>query len=668
MKNIFTKPSWLKKFLVFLFVNSLFQIAFAQNVKIKNGSVDFGFKHLTKTCNLDGDWEFYWGETPGQVTTLLEEGHKPDILVSVPHYWNKTIEQLAASQPKNPMSQKDEYSKKKVNPRTSGTYRLMIKGLPADADYAMMIKESPGTSCAIYINGNLIIRKGNPFAYFYSTKQKKSMSNLGPAYTRFQPDENGNAEIMIFVTNYFYRKGGLWDSVKIGTVDTVFKEYNFYTGFSLLASGILLFMGILSLIQFLTNKGKKQYLYFAIIAFVLFIRVMVADFSTFNIIFPGLSGEWKKRLEYPVMWVVPLCLIQIMREMYPPQVKYIIFKGLKEPVFRAIFFAIYISLGLASFCLPVKISNYLVPYLKYVIVLAGAYMAAILIINMIKKQPYIYLHLASLLFLTIGTLSDFIFTRTKDFLNISFLPYVLVIFSIIELATLAKKHRDITHNEYLNSLKLKKINDAYGKYVPAEFIQLFNKKSLESVKAGESERINGYFICGKIRVKERDVTFTPEIRYCLFSSYLKEIKPIIERYKGIICDIQNGLFVAFLPVSANEAVNAVLEIANNNQALYITYNEKTYSVETRAAVHDGQILAGLVQDNEKLNKTIISEGINTTIKIESLCEKMNKGIIISENVKRSLTTDNSYELFEIETVSMKIKQKTTKLFDCIPEY
>lgn len=668
MKNIFNKSLWLKKFLVFLFLSSFFQAAFAQNFKPENGSVDYKFKRFDKIYSLDGGWEFYWGETPEQVQNLLDQGYEADNIVNVPHYWNKTIEELSKSQPQNSMTKKDEYSKKKANPRTTGTYRLFIKGLSPDADYAMFIKESPGTSCAIYVNGSLISKKGNPFAYFYSTKQKKSQSNLSPTFARFKPDDNGYADVMILVTNYFYRKGGLWDSVKIGKVEDVYKEYNFYTGFSLLAAGMLLFMCILSIIQFITNKGKKQYLYFAIIALVLFFRVMVADFSTLNIIFPGLSGEWKKRLEYPVMWVVPLCLIQIMREMYPPYFKYIIFKGLKEPIFRGIFFAFYITLGLSSFLLPVKISNYLVPYLKYVIALSGAYMAAILIINMIRKQPYIYLHLASLLALTIGTLSDFFFTRTKSFFGLSFLPYVLVIFSIIELATLAKKHRDITHNEYLKSLKLKKINDAYGKYIPTEFVATLKKESLKAVKAGDAERTKGFFICGKIRVKEKDVSLNPEIRFCLFSSYLKEIKPILEKYKGFVCDIQNGSFVAFLPVSANEAVKAVLEITNYNQALYITYKEKTYSIETRAAVHDGTILTGLVEDNDKLNKTIISDAINTTIKIESICEKMNKGIVISENVKSYLSKDTSYELFEIETVSMKIKQKTTKLFDCIPEY
>ena len=152
------------------------------------------------------NWQLFYQKNPEQVFKLADANVAPDYEMSEPGYWNKIVSDVKLAQ-----AQGKDY----------GCYRTVIKGLDPSKKYEILQKDSPRTSCAVYVNRQLVTQAGDPFELLKSEPAKGSHSKVLPISFEFFPDENGNAEIIFFISNYFYRKSGLHDTVYIGpTVQT----------------------------------------------------------------------------------------------------------------------------------------------------------------------------------------------------------------------------------------------------------------------------------------------------------------------------------------------------------------------------------------------------------------------------------------------------------------
>lgn len=145
-------------------------------------------------------------------------------------------------------------------PETYGCYRFVCQNLEPTAVYALLTKESPGTSCALYINRQLVAQTGDPFAMVQPDFNEKanaynpSHSQSKPLFCEFYPNEKGEVEIIFFISNYYYINGGLWDSVFFGRTRNVLHTNNLTLLFNTFVIGCLFFIGLLNIIHFLINK------------------------------------------------------------------------------------------------------------------------------------------------------------------------------------------------------------------------------------------------------------------------------------------------------------------------------------------------------------------------------------------------------------------------------
>src|SRR5574344_2748085 len=130
--------------------------------------------------SLDGTWTFYWDKL---LTT--ESSTVPGESVVVPSTWN--------------------------HPKFGyGTYCKVVTGLDPTTTYAFLMNESPGTACAAFVNGKYISSCGT----VSTTRVNKACSK--PWLVSFMPDSYGKAVIAIQVSNWVYRKAGIWSNVYFG--------------------------------------------------------------------------------------------------------------------------------------------------------------------------------------------------------------------------------------------------------------------------------------------------------------------------------------------------------------------------------------------------------------------------------------------------------------------
>lgn len=147
---------------------------------------------------MDGFWEFYPGQLvdPESIDEAFEKYEK--IYVKVPGDWVTYLN-----------------NDKSVE---TGTYRLKIK-VPKDGMYG--IKTSTiRTSCRIFMNGKEVAGVGSP-------SLDKNEYSPGSRYEiGFADSVNEIIEVVIHVSSYGYRAGGILKSIRFGSFEAIVKENN----------------------------------------------------------------------------------------------------------------------------------------------------------------------------------------------------------------------------------------------------------------------------------------------------------------------------------------------------------------------------------------------------------------------------------------------------------
>ena len=77
------------------------------------------------------------------------------------------------------------------------------------------------------------------------------------------------------------------------------------------------------------------------------------------------------------------------------------------------------------------------------------------------------------------------------------------------------------------------------------------------------------------------------------------------------------------------------------------------------------MIIGTIGEENRLDDTVISDTVNTASRIESVCEKLGKNIIISQVLHKRISQESTLpvELNELEAIYVKGKEKPLQLYE-----
>ena len=636
----------------------MFKLKFFRSFLAFTFIIFFGSFTLNASNNellrLDGKWELFLQKSPEQTFSLVDSNTPADYMATVPGTWNEEVLHSGSK-----------------NPETFGCYRYVCTDLEPSEKYALLTKESPGTSCALYINRKLIAQTGDPFVMlqpnYYSKPNayNKSHSQSIPLYSEFTSDEKGEVEIVFLVSNYYYRKGGLWDSVFFGNPEKVKRLHTITLLFNSFVIGCLFFIGLLNLIQFFINKKKWEYFYLGIASIVFALRIGTAEFCSFALMFPGLTAEVKIKIEYLVLWIAPVSIIQMLFKIYPSNKRVIIFSWLKEKYLRHFIIIVQLILGLASLILPAYYSNRLVNPLQIGMGIIAIYVVIFAALNVIRHKKYSMYNTLSYSMLFLGGLIDIIYSKQKNLMPLSFFPFFLVVFVIIQILMLAAIQNDIYKDTVKSSNELERLNEAYLRFVPKEFLRLLNKDSINKTKLGDYSNIEMSIMFAKLNIEHLEDELSLEEHFLIFNEYLKQVSPIIKKYDGFVSKFLSGGFMALFPNSEIDAVRAALEINDCTRKFNQLEICKGNKLTSWMGIHYGRMIIGTIGEENRLDDTVISDTVNTAARIESVCERLNKNIVVSQILQKKIALENTVqvEVTELEPLYVKGKEKPLQLYE-----
>ena len=250
-------------FYSFLIFFLLFSITPTQS-KVSNGFIDLKNYNFSKNgpLNLDGEWSFYWNTFLNPTDLKNKDLEKQKISAKIPGSWVK--------------------GKTGHLPNLGhGTYLLKVKGLVKNKDMSLSLKDIP-SAFKVFIVQKQIVKEIGGKGQVSPTK-KGSRPQYGSFIGDFQVNEN-SFFILIHVSNYHYRIGGLNDIPKLGLKDDIHKQaktkhYQFF-----FVLGLFLMMGVNHFSIFFQRREDKGSLWFGLFCFTLMLRSLSIE-SYFEFLF-----------------------------------------------------------------------------------------------------------------------------------------------------------------------------------------------------------------------------------------------------------------------------------------------------------------------------------------------------------------------------------------------
>ncbi|MEZ4773890.1 MAG: adenylate/guanylate cyclase domain-containing protein [Bacteroidia bacterium] len=246
---------------------------------------------------------------------------------------------------------------------------------------------------------------------------------------------------------------------------------------------------------------------------------------------------------------------------------------------------------------------------------------------------------------------------------------------------LAAQAERLAAQEALNS-ELSKINTAFGRFVPHEFLRSLGHNSVLDIKLGDCVEKEVTVLFSDIRsYTTLSEQMTPRENFHFLNAYLGRVGPIIKNNGGFVNQyFGDGIMALFLD-DPSDALNAAIAI----QQELINYNQSRIQkgrqpIRTGIGLHTGSLMMGVIGDTLRMDAGVVSDTVNTASRMEGLTKYFDVSVILSETtcrhtedaalrylgkvqVKGRVAPLGVYESFEGESPNVrKLRQQTLSDF------
>jgi len=214
-------------------------------------------------------------------------------------------------------------------------------------------------------------------------------------------------------------------------------------------------------------------------------------------------------------------------------------------------------------------------------------------------------------------------------------------------------------------IRLAKINAAYGRFVPHDFLRFLGHESIVDVQLGDQIQKEMTVLFSDIRsFTTISEAMTPQENFSFINSYLSRVSPVIRAHQGFIDKYIGDAIMALFPESADDAVRAAVEM----QKQVIIYNQERQQsnyapITIGIGLHAGTLMLGTIGEPERMESTVIADAVNLASRLEGLTKVYGSGILISESILERLGDREKYLCRFVDRVTVKGKKSAVSVFE-----
>jgi signal transduction histidine kinase/DNA-binding NarL/FixJ family response regulator len=431
------------KFIIF-FCFILSSNVFCEGAKIENGILDLRNFDWEKNpiITLDGKWDFYWNSFIEPESFVKEICRPPDNQIKVPEIWN---------------DYKDK-NNKKYGGFGYGTYHITIL-LGNNAPSLSFKLCDEATAYDFYVNEKKMFSNG---------RVGTSKENMIPQYYTGITEKLANdykIQVTIHVSNFYHRKGGLWESIYIGKTLNILRYNENVLSYQYFLIGIFAILFLYHLTYFLLNRKRHYFLIMSFVALSVIMRLIVIDERPLTLLFPNISWVLVFKAEYLGLYLTFLMSLLFFNSIF--------FVSQLQPIIKAL---IFIKVSLCIFVIassPYLVSFSILPFMA--IAYFTMFLGYIMIIKNFKNKKIdsimFFISLTILfLFFSIDSINNGVVETYSSLLNISFFGLCCLVIFLPMSVIIARTYSNVNKRlELLNSgleeevekrtLELKRINE-----------------------------------------------------------------------------------------------------------------------------------------------------------------------------------------------------------------
>ena len=215
------------------------------------------------------------------------------------------------------------------------------------------------------------------------------------------------------------------------------------------------------------------------------------------------------------------------------------------------------------------------------------------------------------------------------------------------------------------------LTDAYGRFVPHQFLNLLGYESIIDVNLGDQVQEEMSVLFADIRdFTTLSETMSPQENFNFINAYLSRMEPAITSNNGFIDKYIGDAIMALFSDFADDAVKAGIAMLN----ILTDYNEHRQSVgyipiQIGIGINSGSLMLGTVGGKSRMDSTVISDAVNLASRIEGLTKDYGVPLLISQETLERLRNPADYAIRIVDKVQVKGKSQYVivyEVFDADP--
>jgi signal transduction histidine kinase/class 3 adenylate cyclase len=214
-------------------------------------------------------------------------------------------------------------------------------------------------------------------------------------------------------------------------------------------------------------------------------------------------------------------------------------------------------------------------------------------------------------------------------------------------------------------LNLLKINSAYERFIPREFLRTLGKESIIDVKLGDQVHQEMTVFFSDIRsfttISEK---MTPKENFDFLNEYLSNCIPAVLNNHGFIDKYIGDAVMAIFPKDPVSAVKAAIDTLRQLEVYNHLRREKGLDeIRCGIGLHTGPVMLGTIGNNDRMDGTVISDAVNLSSRLEGLTKQFGVSLAISGQTLSKIKDTGSFNSRFLCKVKVKGKEKAVKVYE-----
>jgi adenylate cyclase len=569
----------------------------------RNGVLDLRNHSFLKdgSVRLSGEWNFFWKQLHQQLPAQADKQ-----IINLPGLWNGYAW-------KGEELQGDGFA----------TFHLKVL-LPKDMQLFSIDVPYMYTAFKLYIDSMLVCENGN-----VSGEPDQHISRFQPRLSSFTASPDGEVDILIQISNFEDRKGGIWEVPMISTTEQIVTNHSRRIALEFFVIGALVLFGLYQIGLYFIRKEDRSSLYFGIFCLLMGLHSLFVGSVFIQTLLPSLPWAWMVKLEYLTIYLMPVIFFLFIDALFPGYVK----KWVKQFFVGFTLLACLFILATAKKTFGFLLDIMFLPILAMAVVSVGILLKAVRD-GKRGSTNALFGVLVFLVFIFNDVLFGLEYINTGNYIN-----FGLLIFVGIQSLNIAYMFSQAFKDVKNLTQHLKLTNASYSRFVPKAFLDFLGKTDINTVELGDQKRADMSMLFVDIRsFTTLSETMSPQDNFDFINSYLSEISPVIRKHGGFVDKYIGDAIMALFPGKPEEAVLASLDILT----VLKQYNAKREAknlppVRVGMGLNTGTVMLGTVGEQERMETTVISDAVNLASRLEVLAKLYDVQILTTGNTIAHIT-------------------------------